>query len=367
MKTQKKSLTARLVETAREKKILVGAAAVAGVVLIAMLGSGGAKEQAAEAVAPQTAIQAVKVNVTDVKPVPLNDILILPGQTEALHDVVLSAERGGRVEWIGPKEGEVVETGQAIVKIDMAAATAALNKAKASYVLSKKLAKRRQKLHSSNVLSKEELDQAETDLALARGNLREAQVAYDQGLVKAPFKGVVNNLYIDPGEYVDTGAPVADLVNVDSIRINVNVPEMDVRYLKKGEFAQVTVDAYKGEKWTGEIYFVAFKADPATKTFKVRVVVNNEDGRIRPGMLARVSFQRRTIPDAITAPLFAILDKGGERIVFVAEDGVARARTVTLGVISDEHVQIVDGLKAGDKLIVTGQTEVEEGTRVTFK
>ncbi len=365
MKTQDRNFTARILGAVRNRKIMAVIAAAIIVVLVVTLGNGGAKEQAEETAAP--AIQVVKVNVMDVKPVPLNDILTLPGQTEALHDVVLSAERGGRVEWIGPEEGEEIELGQDIVKIDMAAAAAALNKAKASHVLSKKLAARRESLHKSNVLSKEELDQAETDLALASGTLREAQVAYDQGLIKAPFKGVVNKLYVDPGEYVDTGAPVADMVNVDSIRINVNVPEMDVRYLKKGEFADVIVDAYPDEKWAGEIDFVSFKADPATKTFKVRVVVKNDDGRIRPGMLARASFQRRSIPEALIAPLFAVLDKGGERIVFVVEDGVAHARTVSIGVISDEYVQITDGLKVGDKLIITGQTEVEEGTTVTFQ
>jgi len=81
-------------------------------------------------------------------------------------------------------------------------------------------------------------------------------------------------------------------------------------------------------------------------------------------MIARVAFLRRTIPDALIAPLFAIVDKGGERLLFLEKDGVAHARTVSIGVIEGDRVQITKGLNPGDHLIVTGQTEVEEGMKV---
>ena len=81
-------------------------------------------------------------------------------------------------------------------------------------------------------------------------------------------------------------------------------------------------------------------------------------------MIARVSFLRRVIPDALVAPLFALVDKGGERILFVEKNGVAHARAVSLGIIEGDRIQITKGLNAGDHLIVTGQTEVEEGMRV---
>jgi len=155
-----------------------------------------------------------------------------------------------------------------------------------------------------------------------------------------------------------------DLVNVDRIKINLNVPEMDVRFCRPGQEADVRVDAFPGKNLKGAVDFVAYKADPATKTFPVRVLVENPGHKIRPGMIARVSLTRRIIPDALVAPLFALVDKGGERLVFVEEDGVARARTVVPGVIKGDRIQIVEGLSPGDRLIVKGQTEVEEGTKV---
>ena len=84
-------------------------------------------------------------------------------------------------------------------------------------------------------------------------------------------------------------------------------------------------------------------------------------------MIARANFVRRSLADIVTIPLFSIIDKGGERIVFVEKDGVAEARTVTLGVIERDRVQILDGLKVGDNLIVAGQREVEDGMKVNVR
>jgi len=178
---------------------------------------------------------------------------------------------------------------------------------------------------------------------------------------------VIDHLFIDVGEFVDRGNPVADIVNVDKIKINVNVPELDVRYLRTGQKALVTIDAFPDRRLSGTIDFVAYKADPATKTFNVRVLIDNQARDIRPGMIARLAFLRRVIPGALVVPLFALVDKGGERIVFVEKDGVAYARTVSIGVIEEDRIQIREGLEAGDRVIVSGQREVEEGMQVQVR
>jgi membrane fusion protein, multidrug efflux system len=185
--------------------------------------------------------------------------------------------------------------------------------------------------------------------------------------VTSTLDGVVNRLHVDPGEFVGEGDPVADIVNVETLRINFDVPEGDVRFLAQGQKAVVRVDAYPEREWAGEIDFVAWKADPATRTFQVRVVVDNEGGAIRPGMIARGAFLRRLIEGAVTAPLFTVQDKGGERVVFVEQDGVAQARTVQLGIIEGDRVQVLEGLAAGDRLIVAGHAEVEDGTQVNVR
>jgi membrane fusion protein (multidrug efflux system) len=297
----------------------------------------------------------------------MRDLLVLPGVSEAWHDVRVSADTSGRVEWIGPREGNPVNTGDLLAKIDVSTLKVALDRAEAAYKLADELYQRRQRLFERKIITQEELDRSVTERTLAHGNLRQAQVEHDRGFVRSPIDGAVNHLFVDEGEFIDRGHALADLVNIDRIKINVNVPELDVRYLAAGQKVVLRVDAFPDKEIFGAVDFVAFKADPATNTFLVKVLVDNPGHAVRPGMIVRVAFLRRIIPDALVAPLFALVDKGGERLLFVEKNGVVEARTVSLGVIEGDRIQITNGLAPGDHLIVTGQKEVEEGMRVVVK
>ncbi|ADK86347.1 efflux transporter, RND family, MFP subunit [Desulfarculus baarsii DSM 2075] len=307
------------------------------------------------------------VQVLKIEPTTMLDALILPGETEAIEDIVLAAEHAGRVETVTVNDGDKVKKGQIVAEIDVAALKTALDRAKANYNMAADQAKRRRPLIDKGVIGREEYDKVETARLVAQGELREAQVLYNKGFVRAPIDGRVNHLHVDAGEFVDKGNPVADIVNTDQIRVNVSVPELDVRYIKVGQPSRVTMDAMPGRQWFGRIDFVAFKADPATRTFKARVVLDNADGAIRPGMICRAGFLKQTINDALAAPLSALVDKGGERLVFVEKDGVIQARTIEIGVIEAERIQIVKGLAPGDNLVVSGQEDIEDGMKVRVR
>jgi len=338
-----------------------------GLLLLALsVPAGGCRdsESRAEPGKVQDSAKVIKVDVVEVTPEPIHDVLVLPGETEAWQDVLVAADKNGRVEWIGPREGQVVKKGELLARIDVSALKTIISKSEASAELAKDLYDRRKTLFDRGIVHKEALERAKTDKALAESDLVKAKVEYDRGFPHSPISGMVNYLHVDEGEFVNRGQPMVELVNVDKIKIHVNVPELDVRYLKKGQDVMVTIDAFPDLRLKGTVDFVSYKADPATKTFRVRVLIDNPQHDIRPGMIARVAFLRRMIPDALSAPLFAILDKGGERLLFVEEEGVARARTISIGVIAGDRVQITDGLKPGDHLIVTGQRDVEEGMKV---
>jgi membrane fusion protein, multidrug efflux system len=332
--------------------------------LVALMSGCGRSESSPKPESMRNQVRVVPVSVVEVTPSPMKDMLVLPGETEAWLDVVLGAETGGRVDWVGPKEGDFVKDGNLIARIDVAVLKAALDRAEAALKLADDLYERRVKLFERKIINQEELDKVLAEQALATANFRQARVEYDRGFTRAPISGLVNHLFVKEGEFVDRGKPLVEMVNVDQVKVNVNVPEMDVRFLKKGQKAMVRVDAFPDREVVGTIDFVAYKADPATKTFLAKVLIHNPGHDIRPGMIARVAFLRRLIPDAISAPLFALIDKGGERILFVEKDGVAHARTVSIGVIEGDRVQITSGLQPGDRLIVTGQREVEEGMKV---
>ncbi|WP_071161814.1 efflux RND transporter periplasmic adaptor subunit [Halodesulfovibrio aestuarii] len=328
--------------------------------------SNGVASEKAENV-PAAKEYVVKVKVETLKPAAITDTIMLPGETEAMFDVSLAAEQEGLIEWVGVTEGDSVKANEQVVRINLEALQAAKDRAEANLTMKKHQLKRRRKLYEGNVLSREELEQSETEFTVAKTKLREAEVQFEHGIVVSPVSGVVNKVNVDPGEYVSQGNSIATIVNVDQIKITVNVPEMDIRYLSKGQTAPVMFDAYPNEKWSGVVDFVAWKADSATRTFPVRIIVKNTDGRIRPGMIARASFVRRSLRDIVSVPLFSVIDKGGERIAFIEKDGVAEARTVTLGVIDGDRVQILAGLNVGENLIIAGQREVEDGVKVDVR
>jgi membrane fusion protein (multidrug efflux system) len=329
----------------------------------------GCQDQESMAVAENTSSQApaISVAVMIVEPVSIRDVIFLPGESEASEDVKVAANTAGRVDWIGPREGQSVNKGDLLARIDVSALKASRDHAEAAYKLADDLYQRRLRLFDNKIIAREELNQSETQRTLALTDLAQIKVRYNHGFPKSPITGIVNHLYLDEGEYADIGKPIVDIVNIDRIKINVRVPELDVRFVKKGQSTPVKIDAFPDRTLIGTVDFVSFKADPATKTFLVRSIIDNADHDIRPGMIGRVAFVRRAIANAVAAPLFSLVDKGGERIVFVEKDGVAESRTISIGVIEGDRVQITSGLKVGDHLIVKGHTEVEDGMKVIVK
>ena len=163
----------------------------------------GCKNQENAAIAESNSHEAaaVPVSVTVIEPVSMRDVISLPGETEAYEDVKVSANAAGRVEWIGPREGQTVEKGALLAKIDVSAHKAALEHARASYNLAKDLYERRRRLYANRIIAKEELDQSETQLKLARTDIDQIKVRYEHGFPKSPITGIINHLYLDAGEY----------------------------------------------------------------------------------------------------------------------------------------------------------------------
>lgn len=309
----------------------------------------------------------INVEVREIVPVTLHDVVLLPGEAASRLEVRLAAETAGNVEKLLAREGDRVAKGQVLAHIDVTALDAELARAQAAFDLIEDQLRRRERLFKDSIISEEELDKIRVEHVLSRETLRQAKIEYNRGLVRAPMAGRVNDLFVETGEFVDRGQSMLELVDIDSIKFQVQVPEMDVRYLKVGQPAQVMVDAFPEQTFAGIVDFVAYKADAATKTFRTQVVVDNPGGVIRPGMIARVAFVRRVIPEGVAVPLSALVDRGGERLVYVEEDGVARGRKVEIGVIERDRVQITRGLSVGDRLIVAGQREVEEGSAVVVQ
>lgn len=334
----------------------------------AWLLSGCGRESTAETVVEQPAkARIVSVAVETLAPLDLAETFTLPATLEAWEDLLLAAEIAGPVRVVERREGDRVLKGEVILRIDPEARKADLDRARAEFDVQRSQFERMTRLRDEQIVSPQEFDDARRNFEVARATLRSAEVALGKSVLISPVDGIIDRLLVDRGEFVSEGTPVAEVVQVDRLQAVVEVPEKDVHFLRVGDQVEVIPARLVGESGAtrvGELNYLAFKADPTTRTYRAKVAVDNADGTLRPGMILRVRFLRQSFPRALAVPLYALLERGGQTLAFVEEQGVARRRVISTGSIIGDRVVVLEGLSAGERLIVRGQHLLEDGSTV---
>jgi membrane fusion protein (multidrug efflux system) len=304
------------------------------------------------------------VRVMPLKSCTVEDRLVLTGGVLPWEDILVSAESGGKIDSIRVKEGDRVAAGQELVRVDTRLLNAHLDQARAQEKLASQELRRVQSLADKGVATTQASDKVAADSEMAAANLRVVEIQLEKSVVSAPIPGIVDRLFKDESEFVDTGMPLVRLVQMDKVKVSVGVPEREVVNFSQGAPAIVTLDAIEGREFNGTIHKIATTADPSTLTFVTEIAVDNPDGVIKPGMVARVRLVRRVCPDSVMVPIFSVMTVENQRFVMVEDSGVARVRPIEIGIIQDDVVQAASGLKPGDRLIVSGQRELVEGDPV---
>jgi membrane fusion protein (multidrug efflux system) len=324
------------------------------------------KEDAAEQAKAEAEQRLPKVKIVEVLPIPLIDYLILPGTVRPYEDIDLAAKSAGTVKWVGPKEGDRIQKGGKLLELDMESVVTRVDEARARYDQAVKDYERTKKLYEEEIVSKGQLDNAKTLLDTSKAALDAVGVSLNDGSLTSPINGILDRLNVDQGEYINPGQTIMKIVNINKIKVELPVPEKDILYFKKGQQVTIEMEDTKGEKqeFSGTIDFVSITAESATRTYLVKVVVNNPNHILRPGMIVRAHLVRRNIEEAIAVPFFTIIDREDGKAVFVIEDGVARVRPIEYGIFQRGIVEIRSGLEIGDQLIIVGQRKLVDGEQV---
>lgn len=205
-----------------------------------------------------------------------------------------------------------------------------------------------------------QVGQAEAAVDLIRTNI-------DNSVIKAPVSGIISTKMINPGEIAAAGNPLASVVNIDKVKVVIDVAEEEINKVKDGQEVNLSIDALgKEEKIKGVVSIVPPASSP-TRLFQVKIDIENSDHRIKPGMFADVDIVTGTKENVIIAPKDAILIKKHGNIAYVVEDGKAVERLIKIGVTNGTQVEVVEGLKAGEKIVVKGQNLLKEGTPVKIQ
>lgn len=352
--------------------------AAAGVVVLLLLTPAPPKP------APEVAPTPVNVAVRMIEPLSeLIDTLTLSAVVEPEVVVRVAAEVAGRVEryglreralqWRGREfpagrtiaEGEPVEAGEILIHLNRELLQAAYDRAKAQYEYDEREYRRIADLFEREVTAKTEFDTARTRRDISRAALDEAERSLERTTIFAPTDGFLNRLAIEPGEYAVPGQNVAEIVALSRVKVAVDVPESEVHHLRVGDRAVVLARSPDQLELGGEIRYISELADTETRTSRVEIVVENPEHVLRSGQIVRARLTRRVLKDVIMIPLGSVIPLEEGRIVYVVNDDHAVRREVTLGLIEGREVEILEGLQAGDRLIVAGHRYVGPGQLVT--
>lgn len=306
------------------------------------------------------------VRVVTVEPFDLNEFLTISGPARPLHGTDLNSEETGQVMRIPNDKGSVVRAGESIVVLDRRLLEAEMRSAVAGEKLSAFNEERTRTLFEENAVSEVEMLQATTELERSSALADVAKVRYDRAATRAPFAGIVADRYVELGQFVAPGMPVARIVDPYVLKLVGAVTEREIRNISKGTSAVVRFEGV-AEPQPGTVHWVGIEADPKTGKFGVEIHIENPDLTLRPGVVARASVLKTEHEDVIAVPRDAIVDHGGAPTVFVVEEDVARQRRLSLG--SDQGLMVIveDGLRSGEKLIVRGQRQIHDGSAVLIR
>jgi multidrug efflux pump subunit AcrA (membrane-fusion protein) len=196
-------------------------------------------------------------------------------------------------------------------------------------------------------------------------------VHFQPAEVISPVRGIVGRVYLDKGARVSPpdpgpgmGTAILRIVNMDQVKVVVNVIERDFSKIKLNQRAKISVGAYPDETFTGKITLISPTINPVTRTASVEIIIPNRDHRLKPGMFAQVDIIIREKDDAILIPTYAVLEQSDVNKVFILANGKAASQVVRLGADQGELVEVVSGVDVGDSLVVAGHHKISSGEAV---
>jgi RND family efflux transporter MFP subunit len=345
----------------------------------------------------------------------LTDRLTLTGTITPYEQVTVYAKATGYLKYLKVDLGDRVKQGELLAQLDIPEmatamaekqaavlrAEAAVEQARATVEQSRAEVEfadvnhqRLKAIHDrdADVLPQQDVDQARASDGVARAKLKSAETqvkvleaalagakadldtlqALDQySRIEAPMTGVVTQRFVDPGALVQVAtssrtqaAPVVTIARLDRLRVLADIPEPNVTQVHPGTPVTLLVS---GESVVAKVTRIGTVLDPASRTMRTEVDVANPGGRLRPGMTVQVSLDTKRTPNAVTIPTAALHSQGTARTAFVAKGGIAKLVSVKTGMEAPEWVQITEGIRAGDEVIVAAASELKDGARVRVK
>jgi membrane fusion protein, multidrug efflux system len=309
-------------------------------------------------------IPAIKVITLTLEPRQLVDKISLPAEVTPFEELWIKTEAKGQIVKVAVEEGQDVKKGQLLLKIDDRDYRSRLARVEASYQLATLELNRMKTLRKKRITSESSQDEAVARYMELEAQVREAKLALSRCRITAPISGRINELKTRMGDVLDINESVAQLLQIDRVKVTVGVPESDVAAVFDLTHATLVIEALNNRTVVGEKVFLSSKPRTLARLYDLELLVSNPDRHILPGMFAQVELVKKEHENALAIPLYAVIVQGEDRFVYIEKAGKAERRQVGLGVLIGWQVHVKSGLNPGERVIVVGHRFLDNGQAV---
>lgn len=355
------------------RPLIVGGVVVAGLVAVFLLmrgrgeaAQGGGAPAGAEggAAGGPPAMPPMPVDVDVAKRESVVDAVRATGRIEAQQAIELRPDEQGRITQLLFQEGQFVDAGTPLVKVDDAMLKAQTERAKADRDLSTQQLERVRRLRAQNAAAAADLERAEAGARSTAAGLALLELQLERTTVRAPFAGAIGQRFVSVGDYVTTATRLLTLQTVDPQRAVIEVPERYAVKLRAGQVVEFSVASQEGRTFRARVDFIDPVVQGESRTILVKASAPNPGRLLKPGMFIEARLATNTRANAIVVPEDAVQPMRSANVVWAVVDGKASRRVVTLGVRSAGVVEILSGVQAGETVVVGGLERMGEGMPV---
>lgn len=335
--------------------------------ILAVTACGGRKPTPSEAAPTQNnTATALGVEGYTVQPNYLEYTIEATGNLIAYEAVQIRPERSGKVVDLSFQEASFVPQNKIIARIDDQELKAQKRRLEINLDLAKKEVARGNELLTIQGISEEEVDRLINRVEDLQAEINILNIQIEKSLVKAPFSGLIGLRQISQGAFVTSNDIIAELRQINPIKLEFDVPEKFLNQVKEGQVLSFTTVG-SDQTYSAEVYAISTEIASGTRTFKVRARSQNPDSALRPGQFAKVTLVTGTNDQAIIVPTDAVIPILNGKQVFVAKNGKAVATNVETGDRVNEGIEITSGLKIGDTVILTGLLTLVDGMPIQVR
>ncbi len=310
-------------------------------------------------------VQPVNVQLETLKPSKLVDAIRVAGIVKAYEDVNMSPEEGGVVKEWKARKGEHVKKGQVIVTLRDEVIKAGYEAAQAQFNMAELNVKKQRGVYNEQGISELQYKNLEYGRDAARANADLMKARWERTQLRSPIDGTLDNTIPNEGEFAPPGVPIARVVNTSTVKIQADVPELFSGSVVSGVPAIVSFDALPGDTLRGTVSFVSSTLSSSNRTLSVEMIIKNPFVDLKPEMVAKIQLLRETRSNAllISESIVQLVDRD-RSIVYVENNGKAEERRLKLGGRQGNMVEVLEGLNAGDRLIIVGYQKLIDGTPI---